>query len=365
MAEGNETPGGEPPRRTEGDLLAERRARRASETGDDALTRRAEAAEATVQTLETHVATLQQRLLEAEEQRRGITERAAGEQAAVLEREAELRRAKQREYAEQQLRVEAEDRLIGSERESRAQIDGLKRRHSASEQEIRELAERLESMQRQLAEAEQAAAAERTALRRAERELQARLTELECRALEIHRGLTAERAARERSEALLENMRRGHARVEAIVAEVRAVVGRLAGAFASAGPDAPATRSAAPVREGLAWRAQPGIEGRAPDAPTARSTEVGEALAAAVERLRARADDQLDDPPQPGAQGPGTRRAPSVQATAPSGSPAGAKVALPVAPKMAPAPAVRPASHKHSLSLIKRWRIRRKQRRSR
>jgi len=52
---------------SERDLLAERRARRAAETGESALLRRAETAEATVKTLEGHVAGLQRRLQEAEE----------------------------------------------------------------------------------------------------------------------------------------------------------------------------------------------------------------------------------------------------------------------------------------------------------
>ena len=117
MAEGSETPDGEQgtgpegrPRRSEGDLLAERRARRAAESGEVALMRRAEAAEATVQTLERHVASLQQRLREAEEERARIDELLEAERAGALEREHELRRVKQREYAEQQLRVEAEER---------------------------------------------------------------------------------------------------------------------------------------------------------------------------------------------------------------------------------------------------------------
>src|ERR1700736_2755637 len=130
MTEGSETPGGEPPRRSEGDLLAERRARRAAETGEEALTRRAAAADATVRTLEVHVSTLQARLQEVEEERGVHLERAKAERAAVLEREAELRRVKQREYAEQQLRVEAEDRVMSMDRESRAQLDRLNRRLS-------------------------------------------------------------------------------------------------------------------------------------------------------------------------------------------------------------------------------------------
>jgi chromosome segregation ATPase len=59
-------PGVEPPPASERDLLAERRARRAAESGETALVRRAEAAEATVKTLETHISSLQRRLDEAE-----------------------------------------------------------------------------------------------------------------------------------------------------------------------------------------------------------------------------------------------------------------------------------------------------------
>jgi hypothetical protein len=60
-------PGGGPPEPGEPDLLAERRARRIAEPSTEAaLLRRAEAAEATVRTLETHVASLQQRLRDSE-----------------------------------------------------------------------------------------------------------------------------------------------------------------------------------------------------------------------------------------------------------------------------------------------------------
>ncbi len=59
---------------SERDLLAERRARRASESGENALLRRAETAEATVKTLEGHVASLQRRLEEAEQDERRTSE---------------------------------------------------------------------------------------------------------------------------------------------------------------------------------------------------------------------------------------------------------------------------------------------------
>src|SRR5256886_17381630 len=94
MAEGNETSGGEPgrgpggpggegPRRGEGDLLSERRVRRAAESGEHALARRAEIAEATVRTLESHVSSRQQRLRAVEEERRRVSELIAAERAAL------------------------------------------------------------------------------------------------------------------------------------------------------------------------------------------------------------------------------------------------------------------------------------------
>jgi chromosome segregation ATPase len=59
---------------SERDLLAERRALRAAEPGENALVRRAETAEATVKTLEGHVLNLQRRLEEAEQDGRRTSE---------------------------------------------------------------------------------------------------------------------------------------------------------------------------------------------------------------------------------------------------------------------------------------------------
>jgi hypothetical protein len=312
-AEGQEISGGQPGaagggRATEGDLLAERRARRAAESGDTSLLRRAETAEATVQTLETHVTSLQLRLEEAEEERRRMTALLAAEQASLAEREHELRRVKQREYAEQQLRVEAEDRRMGLDRESRAEIDRLSLRLSSSERDARELTRRLEGVQRELAETEQAVVAERAAVRHAEQELKERLTELERRALEISRGLHAERAERERAERMLESMRQGHRRVQEVVRELREAVLRLrtAAPAPSADPRAvpvPPVERALPAA--LVERAAPApllrppgehaaeaeID-RLPAGDTARREEMAGALAAAVQRLRARAQEQ-------------------------------------------------------------------------
>jgi chromosome segregation ATPase len=322
MAEGSETPNGEqglgPPRRGEGDLFAERRARRAAESGEAALTRRAEAAEATLQTLERHVASLQQRLHEAEDEHVRLDELLEAERATGHEREHELRRVKQREYAEQQLRVEAEDRLshvaavgVQLERESRAEIEQLSARLSASEDEARERARRLEGLQRQLVEAEQQAVAERAALQRSEHHLQARMDDLERRALEIQQGLDAERGARERSERLLENMREGHSRIELLVGEMKGIVARVSAALAAEQRTPPARQLAETVVE------------------QARGAEMADALAAAVERLRARAETVEDARV--------THRPPAAE---------------------------RPA-HKHSMSWLRRRGIKRKQRRER
>src|SRR2546430_1376622 len=199
MAEGSETSGGgrgaDPPgggvgpgaRGGEGDPLAERRARRAVEAGEHLLARRAEAAEATGRTPEGHLASLPQRLREAEEERRRVSELIEAERApsaADLGPEAparasegdpaggpvehELRRARQREYAEQRQRVEAEERLAELELTSEAELERLKRRLSESESEAGMLAGRLEQLPRELAAAEHSVAAQRAGRPRAQ-----------------------------------------------------------------------------------------------------------------------------------------------------------------------------------------------------
>jgi chromosome segregation ATPase len=333
MVEGSETPNGEQgsgpegrPRRSEGDLLAERRARRAAESGEVALMRRADAAEATVQTLERHVASLQQRLREAEEDRVRIGESLEHERTATLERESELRRVKQREYAEQQLRVEAEERILGLDRESRIEIERLELRLSASEDDARELLLSIERLQRQLAEAEQAAGADRAAVRSVEQSLQERLDDFEDRLQELQRGLNAERAARARSERLLERMREGHGRLELLLGEMNGIIAR--------------------VTTALARDERPAIVSEpAPVVSTeVRGADMADALAAAVERLRARAEAAPLEAPT---------LAPEPQTTAPA------------SPSAFHQPRMRPAAHKHSLSWFARQKLRRKLRRER
>jgi hypothetical protein len=379
VAEGSETPGsgqgrgGEPEglgsggfsRRNEGDLLAERRARRAAESGKDALIRRAEVAEATMETLQVHVGSLQERLREAEQEQRRLTglleaevesaaETLSPPPAPQLSDERELQRAKQREYAEEQLRIDAEERLSDLETASREEIERLKGLLQAGERNALDAAEQLDGARRQLAEAEQAAAAERSGVRRAEQELGARLLELERRTVDVNRGLDAERRARERTERLLESMSRGHRLMQGLVGELRELVVGLTAALASeparheqAGSAslsaAPEPRVFAHVEEappptppptGAADLApepasQPPREARPGGVPSAEEQRAGEemaeALAAAVVRLRERAQESVPRPP-----------------------------------------AARPP-HKHSMSLITRWRlaIRRRRKRSR
>jgi hypothetical protein len=406
IAEGNETPGGESGggaegrgRRSEGDLLAERRARRAAESGEHALTLRAEAAEATVRTLETHVASLQQRLADAEQESRRIADLLDAERSPrhgersqpgrhaptphepALERE--LERVSQREYAEQRLRVEAEDRSFELQREARAEIERLNRRLNAGERETQALGARLEVVQRELAEAEQTVATERAAMQQTERTLRARLSELDGATLDLHGALEAERAARRRAERLLDALRDAQRSALALLGGLADTIAHLreaspATAVSSqppsqqhgspqpaAGPGAgsiepaashedkptppphaelpvihqapegerppappaqPADEAATPVQPAPETRAARSVQ-EGEDVPdSARSAEMAQALAAAVERLRSRVEEQ--------------------------GAP-------PVA-RVAPHP-----PHKHSMSLITRSRLALRRRRER
>ena len=288
--------------------------------------RRAEAAEATVQTLESHLSSLREQVREAAEERAVFAERLVAEQASVAEREHELRRVKQREYAEQQLRVEAEDRRSRAERDSRAEIDRLTRRLGASEHHARELSQRLESAERELDEAEQAAVAELGELRSAgELQLRARFAELERHTLEIRREIDAERTARVEAERRLAEMRAGYRRMELLVAELRGTMAQLR----------------------VATTREPGAGGTTgPAAPTEHREELADALAAAVERLRARAEDV------PAGESGELAEAPAAGSSAELERPTVAT-------------AEQRALHKHSMSLLGRARLRRKQRRER
>ncbi len=375
----------------ERDLLARRRAMRAAGDADDSLARRTAAAEATVETLERHVASLQRRLRELEEENERVAETLDDERAVAAERDRELRRIRQREYAEQQLRAEAESRLVVSAAAPQAPaVDWLEARVRAGEGAARELAAQLQAVtarlqtlerprppapqppdpafERRVAELEQRAraaedelASERSARERgetllreardasdpalerrvAELELRAqraegdlaaqlqtvtervqalerarppqppdpalerRVAELERRAQAAAGELASERSARERGEALLREVRDASAGATRLVAELRDLVSRLGAQL-----QRPVLSAPVPL----------------PRQDPADGDDISAALQAAAERLRARAAEAADDP--------------GVTAQA--------------APIRTP--------HKHSVSLIARIRMRRKQR---
>jgi hypothetical protein len=284
-------------RARERDLLAERRARRAA--ADPELTRRAESAEVRVDALEAHLVDLRRRLAEAVRERERATE-------LLVEHERELRRVKQREYAEQQLRVEAEDNLTGLRREHRAELDRLHRR------------------------VQEAWAAERQA------EEQRAVTEQRRAALAARLEGVQESSVR---------LRHGVAALQGAATDLRATLGR--------------EQQAARVRIAeleheleQAKRAERQPSECEPDPDEqARREEMTDALAAAVQRLRARIADVGEAPavvdPEAGAHGDEQSR-----------------LSAPVRRPIAAAPVER-ASHKHSMSLIARVQIRRKHRRER
>jgi chromosome segregation ATPase len=228
--EGDHAPGGQPPQEGERGTLAERRARRAW-LGDAALLRRAEAAEATVRTLEGHIADLRRRQTEVEQER----ERTASQ---LAERDLELRRVKQREYAEQQLRVEAEEAAMRLRRVHRTDLDRLQRRA----EEARAAAQHAEEQRDVLA---------------------ARLAGVGESCVRLQRSVETLQSAAAGLRVMLEHDRR------ADQARIRTLEGELERALA---PAVPAVEA--------------GIPPAAVEA--ARREEMAGALAAAVERLRAR-----------------------------------------------------------------------------
>jgi hypothetical protein len=267
MPEGDEPPRERPLQAGERDVLAERRAARRA-VGGDSLTRRAEAAEATVGTLESHLADLRQRLLEAERER----ERAAGQ---LAEREHELRRVKQREYAEQQLRVEAEEGFMRLRRGQRAELDRLQRR-------LHEARASAQHAEEQRAQAEQQRA-----------ELTTQLAGVNESCARLQRSVsTLQRAALELRETLERDREAAHTRIRELE---RALL-------------------AAPR----------------PECEEARREEMASALAAAVERLRARVAAVAEQPAAEEPLGEGLATAdqvPSAAAASPQTPPAEAVVA--------------------------------------
>ncbi len=274
----DETPPGEgPSREHERDVLAERRARRAG-AGEAAQLRRADAAEATVHTLEHQLADLRRRQLEAERER----ERAAEQ---LADREHELRRVKQREYAEQQLRVEAEENVTRLRRRHRSELDRLQRRVDEARAAMHSTGERAEELRARAeaarVEAEQhSVEAERRHARAEQQRLQA---EQECAALAARLAAVSESCAR---------MQEGILVLQSAAAALRAKfederqdahtrIHELERACAAADARARELECALPDTSPAG-----GSAGSA--SPEARRDEMAGALAAAVERLRAR-----------------------------------------------------------------------------
>ena len=181
-------------------VLAERRARRA-ELGEDAVARRAEAAEQTTATLTAQLSNLEQRLALLSDERAEL-------EAQVAESERRLRAAEQREHAEQQLRIEAQDDLALVRRAGEAEIADLRTRLESVTGRAEELSRDVERARRATAEAERASGA--LAGERAERErleqlldqsraaAQSELKRLEYELAgrrEVHAGILAELAA--------------------------------------------------------------------------------------------------------------------------------------------------------------------------
>jgi hypothetical protein len=127
------------------------------------------------------------------------------------------------------------------------------------------------------------------------------------------------------AERRLAEMRDGYRRMELLVAELKGTMAEL--------------RAAATREPGTGERTQ------RPAAPAEQREELADALAAAVERLRARAETSAGEPEEL-ADAPDPR--PSAGLDRPSA-----------------AAAERRALHKHSMSLLGRVRLRRKQRRER
>lgn len=245
------------------DILAGRGPGRNADLSDTGVPGRSGVDEATVRTLENHLAQLEQR-----------TKR--------------LRRQKQTE------------------------IDELRRRLRAGERHLGELGERLEAVRAELAPARGVAADERTGLSEqpapdehepggsAAEALKAQLAALEVRAAQLERAVQAQRKARRHLESRLARAHARYAAIERTIVELRRTTVELRAGYEQleAAHRAELERFGARVRELEEELRRTGAQRlRSGDPPTtaepgaadaARRREMSEALAAAVERLRAR-----------------------------------------------------------------------------
>jgi hypothetical protein len=340
IAEGDD----EPPaaerraRELERDVLAERRARRAG-PGEPAEFRRADAAQDAAHALERQLADLRRRQMEAERERERLSEQLAG-------REHELRRVKQREYAEQQLRVEAEENVSRLRRRQRAEIDRLQRHVEEARRAMQSTGERAEELrvraeqdrdeaERRRKETERRlAAAERERLRAEQRgaTLAARLTTVSDSCARLQTGmLVLEGAAGALRAEVEEERETANARIHELERRCAAAADRVW--------ELERECAAADVRVRQLERAlePPAVPRPAAASPEARRDEMAGALAAAVERLRARvATVEELDPDEPQTPTPPTPETPAA-ASVPETT-AAEPAAVEVVPRQLPPP---------------------------
>jgi hypothetical protein len=238
----DETPGGTPSD-SDRDVLAQRRARRGEPIGDPILIRRAETAEAAAQALEDRLNGIQARLREAEQESQSAAQR-------LVQREQEL--------------SSASERLSDGEQQLRSISTRLEER----ERELRSVSERLSDRERELQTVSERLADREQQLHRAELEIRGRVEALEQRVGEVQEDLAREREARQAAERELAALQSAQAAVAPLIGELREIAHRLRLAAESAAP-LPEPMPAAPQTE-------------------AANAQMAEALAAAVQRLRAR-----------------------------------------------------------------------------
>lgn len=275
----DETPGGLPPHDPDRDVLAERRARRGEPVSDPILIRRAETAEATAHALEERLSGIQARLQEAERESRDASQR-------LVEREQELTRASERlSEGEQQLRT-ISARLADRERE----LHTVSERLTDRERDLRTVSDRLAEREQQL--------------QRAELEIRGRVDALERRVGEVQDDLARERGARQAAERELDALRDAQAAVQPLVGDLREIAHRLrlaaeSGQLSASSAVVPAQQEPVPPEPQQTTAAVPTAGTRVQDVATqagadVSSIQMGEALAAAIQRLRARVADVAD-----------------------------------------------------------------------
>jgi hypothetical protein len=362
IAEGDDEPpaGERHARGLERDALAERRARRAG-PGEPAELRRGDATQDAMHTLERQLADLRRRQMDAERERERLSEQLAG-------REHELRRVKQREYAEQQLRVEAEENVSRLRRRQRAEIDRLQRHVEEARLAMQGTGERAEELrvraEQDRDEAERRRKETERRLAAAERErLQA---EQRCATLAAHLATVSDSCARLQAGMLVLEGAAGALRAE--VEDERATAGaqireleRERTAAADRVWELERECAAADVRVRQLERALGPVTAprSAVVSPEARRDEMAGALAAAVERLRARVatveepDPDEPDPDEPEAPTSETPAGGPVAEASVAETPATETPATEVPPAQAP-PAETPVAEPAAIEVVPR-----------